>query len=421
MISAAETAMVVLATLFFCVSMTIPADTMRGFDKLFDLMMLLCIIYGAALSIIKHREADKSIVLLTVLYFIARLISYRLNDLPVTYGGTIMLQMFYLIGINKFLFGGRKRVLTALYTFIAFDIAAILICYFNLCFRRDYVNRLLEEYEGRGMTAQTSLFQNPNYAGMMAGAAIVICCALMLNSKFNKTTVLVTAPILLINAVMLFIHSGCRSAQTGLIVIAIITAFICVFRKVDSIKRALAATLLICFITLIPLYALVYYRNNDLNIADVSQLEWDLEAVSSERYAIWKTTILSMKGHELFGFGNVTTAWNKRKEVVNNSPPEWTSEVYYHSTVHKRQHNGYLALYNEAGLTGLVCMLLLMLRRIKQLKGRFRDGQWEKMLLIYIFWINLFEAKFVLHLFFTGFLMMVLLLPPEEEAPAQAD
>ena len=40
MISAAETAMVVLATLFFCVSMTIPADTMRGFDKLFDLMML---------------------------------------------------------------------------------------------------------------------------------------------------------------------------------------------------------------------------------------------------------------------------------------------------------------------------------------------------------------------------------------------
>ena len=367
------------------------------------------------MSIIKHREADKSIVLLTVLYFIARLISYRLNDLPVTYGGTIMLQMFYLIGINKFLFGGRKRVLTALYTFIAFDIAAILICYFNLWFRRGYVDRLLEEYAGKGMIVQTSLFQNPNYAGMMAGAAIVICCALVMNEGLKKKTILMAAPVILLNLLMLFIHTGCRSAQTGLVIVALVYAFVRLFRRADSVKHIVGAVLLVCFLALIPLTFLVHWKNNNQNIADVSQLEWDLEAISSERYAIWKTTILSMEGHELFGFGNISTAWDKRKEVIENSPPEWTSEVYYHSAVHKRQHNGYLAVVNEAGIVGAVLLLLLLLSRIRKLKGSFRDGQWEKLLLIYIFWINLFEAKFVLHIFFTGYLMMILLLPPDEE------
>ena len=67
------------------------------------------------------------------------------------------------------------------------------------------------------------------------------------------------------------------------------------------------------------------------------------------------------------------------------------------------------------------CLLLLLLRRIRILKGRFRDGQWEKLLLIYIFWINLFEAKFVLHVFFTGFLMMVLLMPNGEEQSKQLE
>lgn len=140
-----------------------------------------------------------------------------------------------------------------------------------------------------------------------------------------------------------------------------------------------------------------------------------MQEASSQRYTIWKTTILSQEGHELFGFGSITKAWDARKEFVYNFDFDKVDGIYIISPNHKRQHNGYLAVYNETGLIGTVCLLLLLLAKIRTMKGRFRDGQWEKLLLIYIFWINLFEAKFVLHVFFTGFLMMVLLLPPEEE------
>ena len=59
--------------------------------------------------------------------------------------------------------------------------------------------------------------------------------------------------------------------------------------------------------------------------------------------------------------------------------------------------------------------LLLLLARIRKFKGRFRDGQWDKLLFLYIFWLNLFEAKLILSNFFTGFLLMIMLLPSGEE------
>ena len=68
-------------------------------------------------------------------------------------------------------------------------------------------------------------------------------------------------------------------------------------------------------------------------------------------------------------------------------------------------------MINEAGIVGALAMLVLLLYRIKGLKGRFRDGNWEKILLVFIFWINIFEAKFILQQFFTGLLMMILLMP----------
>ena len=68
-------------------------------------------------------------------------------------------------------------------------------------------------------------------------------------------------------------------------------------------------------------------------------------------------------------------------------------------------------MINEAGIVGALAMLALLLYRIKGLKGRFRDGNWEKILLVFIFWINIFEAKFILQQFFTGLLMMILLMP----------
>ena len=405
----------VITMLLFCASMTLAARSSDMFDRVFDLWVLLCIVYGAAATAVDRKHIDKTVLVFTVLFFVTRFISYRLNGISVTYGGTIMIQLFYLVGVCRRVFGGKPQIRASLYAFQAFDFCAILMCYYNYCFRREYAEKLYEELYTKGITPQTTVFQNPNYAGMMAGAAIIIGCALIVNDRFRKQTVLLMTPVIILSAYMLFVHTGCRSSQTGIIVIAVMTAVLAAFKRTDSVRRVVGGFLIFCFMTLIPLYMLVYWGDHEEYLSDVSPLEMQLEAVSSDRYSLWKTTVLSMEGHELFGYGNVSTAWDKRKELVYNNPMERTAEVYIRSADHKRQHNGYLALLNEAGITGTVSIMLLLLSRVRKLKGRFRDGQWEKLLLPFLFWINLFEAKFIIHVFFTGLLMMILLLPPDEE------
>ena len=419
-IDTAKTAVVVLTTLFFCLSMTTFDDSRAWFKLIFDLITAGCIIYGMAANAINHRKADRTIVILTVFYFITRLISYSLNGIPVKFGGAFMLQVFYLIGISKYLYGGKSRQKAAIGTFLVFDIGILLLNYYNLYFRPGYVERALEKYAAKGMLAETNMFQSKNYAGMIAGATIVICCAEILNKRFEKKTALLLAPVIAVNLFMLYVHSHCRSGQTGVVVIAILTAVIMAIRKIDSTKKIVGFSLIVCFLTLIPLYGLVYWHDNDEYLTNVTPIEQKIDDASSYRYAIWKATILSQKGHLLFGYGNNTNAAKKKTAYINNFDQDKVSLSYQMANDHKRQHNGYLAQLNETGIIGSILLLLLLLSRIKGFRGRFRDGQWDKLLLVYIFWLNLFEAKLILANFFTGFLLMIMLLPSEEGEPVQA-
>ncbi len=416
----AKTIVVVVTTLFFCLSMTTFDDSRAWFKLCFDLITSACIVYGLASNFIKYKKIDKPVLVLTILYFVARLASYLINGIPITFGGAIMLQAFYLIGISKYLYGGRSRQRVAIGTFLVFDIGILLLNYYNLYFRPGYVERALEKYAEKGMLAETNMFQSKNYAGMIAGATIVICCAEILNKKFEKKTTLLLAPVIVLNLNMLYVHSHCRSGQTGVIVIAVLTAAIMVLKKIDSTRRIVGLSLIFCFLTLIPLYGLVYSHQNNEYLTNEAAIEQKIDDASSYRYAIWKTTILSQKKHLLLGYGNNTKAAKKKTEYINSYDPEKVSLSYQMATEHKRQHNGYLAQMNETGIIGSVLLLLLLLARIKGFKGRFRDGQWEKLLLVYIFWLNLFEAKLILANFFTGFLLMIMLLPSPEEDTEQA-
>ena len=412
---------VALTTLFFCLSMTTFDDSRAWFKQVFDFITAACILYGVTANLIKHRKIDVRVLVLTVLYFIVRLISYSLNGASVTFGGAIMLLAFYLIGINKYLYGSKLMKKVAIGIFIFFDVGILLLNYYNLYFRPEYVEKAMEKYALKGMLAETNMFQSKNYAGMIAGAAIVICCAEVLNRKFEKKTTALLSPVILLNLVMLYVHSHCRSGQTGVIMMAIIAVIIMAAKRLDSTRRIVGASLIVCFLTLIPLYGLVYWHDNEKYLSNVTSVEQKIDDVSSYRYAIWKSIILSQEGHLLFGYGSNTIAAEKKTEYIEKFDQSRVTESYKLAATHKRQHNGYLAQLNESGITGVIFLLLLLLARIRKFKGRFRDGQWEKILLIYIFWLNLFEAKLVLANFFTGFLMMVLLMPNEEEHSKQSE
>ena len=205
-----------------------------------------------------------------------------------------------------------------------------------------------------------------------------------------------------------------------IIVLIILLYFI---KRIDSIKWIVGLTLIGCMLMLVPVGVLVYSGDNEQRLSDSSPAEMKIDSALTGRYALWKTTILSQKGHWAFGFGNNKRANKARINYINEYIDEHgefdtiniAEYFYWLATIHTRQHNGYVALINEAGLVGALAMLALLLYRIKGLKGRFRDGNWEKLLLVYIFWINIFEAKFLLQQFFTGLLVMILLMPDCEE------
>lgn len=415
----AATALVVVVMLMFCISMTIPAKASDAFGAVFDFMTFACIVCGIGANIVRYKKIDKTALTLTLAYFAVRLISYLINSLPVTYGGAIMLQMFYLIGINRHLINSRKRVYAALYAFLAFDVVSILLCHYISIFRPETAAKLIEPYVFLGGLPESCLFQNPNYAGMMSAAAVIACIAIMLNSRFNRTVCLVMIPVAVLSLHMLFTRTSCRSGQLGLMLVAALIILLSAIKRMDSIRVIIGLSLIVCILLLAPVCVLVYSGDNENHISDSTPIELRLDIALTGRYALWKTTILSQKGHWLLGYGNNKRANAARNEYINERGDLDTStyEEYFYwlATIHTRQHNGYVALINEAGLVGALAMLALLLYRIKRLKGRFRDGNWEKLLLVYIFWINIFEAKFLLQQFFTGLLVMILLMPDCEE------
>lgn len=410
-----ETALIVVVVLMFCTSMTIPAKTNIVFGAAFDLMIFVCILYGIIINLVKHKEIDKTALILTMAYFITRLISYTVNSLPITYGGSIMLQMFYMIGINKQVICNKKRAYVALYSFLAFDVIAVLMCLGIYRFRPDYADKLVEPYLFSGGLPDSCLFQNPNYAGMMTAAAIIICIAFIANSRFDKKVCALMIPIAALNLYMLFAHTSCRSGQLGLILIVVLVFLLFTIKRIDSIKWIISLSLIACFLLLVPVGVLAYSGDNENHISDSTPMEMRVDLALTGRYALWKTTILSQKGHWVLGYGNNKKANKARIEYINEHADLDTANIeeyfYWLATIHTRQHNGYIALINEAGLAGALAILALLLYRIMHLKGRFRDDQWEKILLVYIFWINIFEAKFLLQQFFTGLLVMILLMP----------
>ena len=419
----AETALIVFVVLMFCISMTIPAKASHAFGAVFDFMMFICIISGIGANILRRKEVDKAALILTLVYFLVRLISYKVNSLPVTYGGSIMLQMFYLIGINRQLINSKKKVYAALYAFLAFDVISLLLCHYIYYFKPETAERLIEPYVFQGGMTESCLFQSPNYAGMMTAAAVIVCIALMINSRFNRKVCLIMTPVILLSLHMLFIRTACRSGQLGLILTIALMILLFAVKRIDSIKWIVSLSLIACILLLVPVGVLVYKGDNEKHISDSTPLEMRVDLALTGRYALWKTTMLSQKGHWLLGYGNNKRANKARKEYISEHTvldKDKLEEYYYWlSTEHTRQHNGYVALINEAGLIGALAMIALLLYRIKGLKGRFRDGNWEKILLVYLFWINVFEAKFLLQQFFTGLLIMILLMPDcEEETPS---
>lgn len=402
-----------LVTIVFCSEMTIYARDSQVFESVLNAVMFLCIICGVLDCCKRHRSKDKVVIVLTIAFFSARLVSYLINGKTVTYGGAMMDQAFYLIGIYTGLFGGRQQRNVALCSFLIFDVFIIMLCYFNYYLRYDYVVSIVSKYWEGGLDFKTNAFQNQNYAGMLTGAAIIICCALLLNAGLSRKRIAALSPILVLNIYTLIRYTNCRSAQTGLAITAAIFIAVLVAKRLDSVKLVATMLLVACVATLIPLYTLVYYKDNENYLADVTPMERFLDSALTDRYAIWKTTIISQEGHGLFGYANSSNAKEKREELVNTFDQTKVADNYRMALEHSRQHNGYLATINEAGFLGAGILLLLLLKRIASLKGRFSDKQWEYLMLPYIFWTNIFEAKLINALFFTGFLMMILLLPSE--------
>lgn len=411
-LNALQTCCVVVTTLFVCLFMTLEVKKSNTFNDLLNIVLFANILLGLITNSITIKKVDKIGLVLTLGYFAARFISYRINGIPITYGGSMMIQAFFLIGICRSLYAGNKRLRAMIATFFAFDICAIIMCYFNYFFRPEYVSKLYAEYSPDGFLSKTNVFQNPNTEGLITGAIIIICIAIVLNSNFERKKMLLAVPLALTNLYVLFADTACRAAQLGVICVVLLMAAVSFIKRIDSVRGIISLAVIGCFLLLVPVYSLVYWGDNETYLEDRSPIEQRLDSASAGRYAIWKTAILSQEGHLLFGYGGHKNAVNKRIEYIEEREPE---SFYYNAVpLHGSLHNGFLTLIVEAGAVGAIAFLLLFLRRAWKITGHFRDGKWHYLLLVYILWCNLFEAKLINSVFFTGLFMMALLLQNEE-------
>ena len=129
--------------------------------------------------------------------------------------------------------------------------------YFNYYFRPEYVEQLVAEHGKYGMTPMANMFLNPNGAGLLAGAAIIACFAMMLDGEHRTIKSIVSVLLILINLRMIFFDTGCRSAQTGLIICILVYCLLRLAKGRDSARVVIGTVLIICTLTLVPLYALV--------------------------------------------------------------------------------------------------------------------------------------------------------------------
>lgn len=250
----------------------------------------------------------------------------------------------------------------------------------------------------------SGLFSNSNYAGMLAGLAIL--CAFYFITRYKSLTVwIILAVSIVLNGYFLIIQ-GCRSAELSMIAIICILILNFIFKnkfnKIGTNKIA-AVFLLVCCLMMIGIYGILQKNISD-NQYLLSESEYRVDSLSSGRYSIWKTVIIESNEKKLLGVGSIGISQEERKKEI-------TPENGYYYNMYKyadyKPHNGYFSMLISTGILGTILFFMVLFQKIYKCDGLNKN--YSYLFIIFILCLNFFEDAFITYRAFNSFALMLML------------
>lgn len=346
---------------------------------------------------------------LVIVYFVVRGISLLQSGFEYGVIRTIFFEVFFLIGICKITLQDSSRIYISMFIWAEFVLSALsLALYYTHGLFGEGFESFLTQYTYLSKSGNALMFANPNTAGIMAGFSIVLTAVLYGRSRYSKGFLLFFG-IFNLAALILF---GCRSAEAGVLAVLGFAALHKIFPKLNG-QRIAAISLLLCIMTLIPIYGLVAYHESKSPLS-YTDIEEKADTISSGRYTLWKQCAVTQKDDLLFGKGNLALEQQARKDFMDSLEHRWEYSYRYFQAADLGPHNGYIGMISAAGWIGFGLFMAILMQRIKRAE-HLKKGRWHLML-VFAFVINCFESLFILNRFFTCFYMLLVLDTDMEKA-----
>lgn len=339
---------------------------------------------------------------LVIVYFVVRGISLLQSGFEYGVIRTIFFEVFFLIGICMTTLQDNHRIYTSIFIWVELIFSGLsLVLYYTRSFFGAGFENFLTEYTYLDKSGNALMFANPNTAGIMVGFSLVLAVVLYGRSRYSKGFLLFFG---IFNAAALLLF-GCRSAEAGVLAVMGFAVIQKIFPKLNG-KRIAAISLLICIMTLIPIYGLVAYHESKAHLS-YTDIEEKADIISSGRYTLWKQCAITQKDDMLFGKGNLALEQKDRKDFMDSLEHRWEYSYRYFQAAELGPHNGYIGMISAAGWLGFGLFMAILMQRIKRAE-HLKKGRWH-LILVFAFVINCFESLFILNRFFTCFYMMMIL------------
>ena len=344
---------------------------------------------------------------LVVAYFIVRFISLWQSGFDYSVIRSLIFESFFLIGICNFTVNSKSkgRFYITFFMWFEFIVTALCILIFIIMPHMDQTSQnVISSFTYYSEDSRAALFSNVNFAGAIAGIAIVFV-AIMYSKKLYNSKIIIVFGIYNLFCLIFF---GARSSEVGLVAVAFLFLLKKMMPKIESRKLTIIA-LLFMILTLIPLYMFIGY-NVSKNPVSYTKIEDKVNSISSERYLIWKESYITQQDDLFFGKGSIKLDQQARKDFIETYEYGFKSgeiDYRYYMVSGFAPHNGYIGMISATGWIGFILFIAILIQRIWRSRN-MKSGNWYLML-IYVFTINCFECWFILTRFMACFYMFLIL------------
>ncbi|RGD75329.1 O-antigen ligase family protein [Anaerofustis stercorihominis] len=348
--------------------------------------------------------------IIIILYFVVRLITLYIKGFDNATLRSIVIEFFLLVILFRGLtLNGNdpKKILKPCIIIISlvtafFILRVVYYLFTSSGLEESFLKSLIYSISG------TTFNVNPNDGGILV--TFVIAFSLFYIEKKDYKYYI----CFIISIAYLFL-SGCRSAITGLIVIAF-CYLITKFCKKIGFKKQMAAVLSLSLAYLIIMFTVVGINSKVVGFTPFENM-WN--TYSSQRYMLDKYTILSLKDDFLLGFGSYEYTGQKRYDYLMDNIPQMVdvklgADAGYVSKYRTlNAHNGFLDFIAGNGLICLILFLYFFINRIKNIDDKVCKKYFLP--IIYMIVVSNFENTILNIIPFMFFLIILFIASMEYE------